>query len=104
MKGLLRKSRFICPVLVLFFFNSCKEKTKSLVASESIDAINLKRGDVIACGPGDKEFGSVGFETTCTGDVKKDFDLGLALLHSFEYDEAEKVFAKVIDQEPECAM
>jgi hypothetical protein len=26
--------------------------------------------------------------------VKKDFNLAIALLHSFEYDEAEKVFAK----------
>jgi hypothetical protein len=25
-------------------------------------------------------------------------------LHSFEYDDAEKVFAKIIDENPECAM
>jgi tetratricopeptide (TPR) repeat protein len=28
----------------------------------------------------------------------------VALLHSFEYDEAEKVFAKIIDEDPACAM
>ena len=28
----------------------------------------------------------------------------IALLHSFEYDEAEKIFAKIIDREPACAM
>jgi len=31
-------------------------------------------------------------------------DLGLALLHSFEYDESEKAFARVIDKAPGCAM
>lgn len=30
--------------------------------------------------------------------------MGIALLHSFEYDEAEKLFAKVIDADPACAM
>jgi tetratricopeptide (TPR) repeat protein len=71
---------------------------------EDIAAINLKRGDVIACGPADKQFGLVGFETSCSDKVKKDVDLAIALLHSFEYDEAEKVFAKVIDAEPGCAI
>ncbi|MGG9962436.1 hypothetical protein [Ferruginibacter sp. SUN106] len=44
------------------------------------------------------------FETSCGENAKKDFDLAIALLHSFEYDEAEKVFAKVIDSYPACAM
>lgn len=104
MQGLLRQIQIASLSIALFIVASCEEKNKSLVASESIDAMKLKRGEIIACGPADKEFGSVGFETTCTGDTKKDFDLGLALLHSFEYDEAEKVFAKVIDNEPACAM
>ena len=73
-------------------------------ANETINAINLKRGEVILCGPPDKQFGTVEFETSCSEKVKKDFDLALALLHSFEYDEAEKVFAKIIDKEPGCAM
>ena len=30
--------------------------------------------------------------------------MAIALLHSFEYDESEKMFAKVIDEAPECAM
>jgi hypothetical protein len=66
--------------------------------------MDLKRGNIIVCGPADKEFGAVTFETSCTRTVKKEFDLALALLHSFEYDEAEKAFAKIIDMEPQCAM
>jgi tetratricopeptide (TPR) repeat protein len=36
--------------------------------------------------------------------LQKDFNLGIALLHSFEYDESEKVFAGIIDEDPACAM
>jgi tetratricopeptide (TPR) repeat protein len=90
-------------LFLLLILLSCREKNKT-PANDTINAINLKRGEVISCGPLDKEFGSVGFETSCSEKVKKEFDLAITLLHSFEYDEAEKVFAKVIDKEPECAM
>jgi hypothetical protein len=90
-------------LFLLLILLSCREKNKT-PANDTINAINLKRGEVISCGPPDKEFGSVGFETSCSEKVKKEFDLAITLLHSFEYDEAEKVFAKVIDKEPECAM
>ncbi|GAA0523923.1 hypothetical protein GCM10009415_01410 [Chitinophaga japonensis] len=59
---------------------------------------------MILCGPPDKQLGTVGFKTSCSGKAQEDFNLAIALLHSFEYDEAEKVFAKVIDEAPECAM
>ena len=66
--------------------------------------MDLKRGNLILCGPEDSQFGSVNFETSCGEKVKNDFNLAIKLLHSFEYDEAEKVFAKIIDEQPECAM
>lgn len=71
---------------------------------DAIKAVNLKKGEVIVCGVPDKQFGDVAFETSCGENTQKDFNLGVALLHSFEYDEAEKVFAKVIDKNPSCAM
>ena len=71
---------------------------------DSITDINLKTGEVAWCGPPQKEFGAVDFPTSCTDKVKKDFNMGLALLHSFEYDAAEKVFAEIIKKEPDCAM
>jgi tetratricopeptide (TPR) repeat protein len=92
---------FLSLFLLLHF--SCKEKNK-IPANESIEAINLKRGEVVLCGPPDKELGSVEFATSCSGKEKNNFNLAIALLHSFEYDEAEKVFAKIIDEEPGCAM
>ena len=36
--------------------------------------------------------------------LRNDFNIAIALLHSFEYDESEKMFAKVIDKAPDRAM
>ena len=88
---------------VLLVLPSCNQKNAA-PSAETINAINLKRGEVVSCGPPGKQFGTVEFESSCSEKVKKDFNLAIALLHSFEYEEAEKVFAKVIDAAPETAM
>jgi tetratricopeptide (TPR) repeat protein len=93
-------SFFILAVVILV---SCRGKD-AVPSKEDINEINLKRGPVISCGSTDKQFGSVEFETSCSGKEKSQFDLAIELLHSFEYDEAEKVFSKIIDEEPGCAM
>ena len=98
---LLKKSYFflfILPVLL-----SCRNKSSS-VSAQDIIAMNLKKGEVVSCGPPEKNFGSITFDVSCSAKVKKDFNLGVALLHSFEYDEGEKVFVKIINEEPDCAM
>ena len=101
MKNLFRKGQLIFFIVLLLV--SCARRNKK--ASESdINALNLKRGEIVLCGPPDKKFGSVKFDISCSEKVSDDFNLGVALLHSFEYDEAEKVFAKIIDKEPGCAM
>jgi hypothetical protein len=82
---------------------SCRSKDAS-PSEKAISQLNLKRGNVISCGPPDAQFGTVDFEMTCDEKAKKDFNLAIELLHSFEYDEAEKVFAKIIDETPGCAM
>jgi tetratricopeptide (TPR) repeat protein len=92
----------LCYSVFLLVLVSCNGKSDS-PGAEAINAMRLKRGEIIACGPPDKQFGSVGFKVSCS-EVQKEFDLGIALLHSFEYDEAEKVFAKIIDELPGCAM
>ncbi|HKO82405.1 MAG TPA: hypothetical protein VJU78_18475, partial [Chitinophagaceae bacterium] len=83
--------------------SACKQKNSQPLA-EDIKAINLKKGPVILCGPADKEVGTVTFTISGGEKVKKDFNFATALLHSFEYDEAEKVFSKIIEEEPNCAM
>ena len=75
------------------------------VSSADNKTIELKRGDIISCGPQEGElFGTVSFDLTIPNSYQKDFNTAIALLHSFEYDEAEKMFAKVIDEVPGCAM
>ena len=50
------------------------------------------------------DLGSVHFPVSCTPPAQQAFDRGLALLHSFWYDEAEKTFSEVTRTEPACAM
>jgi tetratricopeptide (TPR) repeat protein len=98
-------SQIIClPVFILMLAVSCKEKNKSR-DEDTLSSFNLKRGEIISCGPQDGErFGTVSFTASIPPELQTDFNVGIALLHSFEYDEAEKMFAKVIDKSPESAM
>lgn len=50
------------------------------------------------------ELGTVHFPTTCTEAVEKSFERGVALLHTFWYDEAQKQFQQVAQDDPHCAM
>lgn len=99
----MKYSKNTLAFLLLTLILSCNTHNSS-VSKNEIAELNLKRGDVISCGAPDKEFGTAKFETTCSEDVKKDFNVAIELLHSFEYDESEKVFAAIIDKSPECAM
>jgi tetratricopeptide (TPR) repeat protein len=78
-----------------------KNEKQTLVAGTELE---LKRGRLISCGPPSKEFGFVDFDFSCSKETRDDFNLGVKLLHSFEYDEAEKVFAGIIDKQPDCGM
>jgi tetratricopeptide (TPR) repeat protein len=89
--------------LCLIFIVACHQ-LNSIPTPEAINAIDLKRGKIILCGPPDKKLGEVVFKTSCSEKTQKDFNIAVSLLHSFEYDEAEKVFARIIDEEPGCAM
>jgi len=44
------------------------------------------------------------FPTSCASAVQKPFERGVALLHSFWFDEAYKQFQQVADQDPQCAI
>jgi len=90
-------------LFLTLIFVSCQEKNPA-PSREIIDELKLKKGEVITCGASGSQFGSVEFGTSCSKKVKKEFSLAIELLHSFEYDESEKVFAKIIDTEPQCAM
>jgi hypothetical protein len=103
MKYLLNTLLQLFYILSMAALISCNGNN-SIPSKELIKQIDLKRGNVISCGSTDKQLGSVDFDMTCNEKAKKDFNLAIELLHSFEYDESEKVFAKVIDETPGCAM
>jgi len=95
------KNVLILAGTILFFcLSSCKEKIPK--QNPALASIELKRGDLILCYG--EQFGDVNFSLSCDYSVRETFDLALALLHSFEYTEAEKAFVKVLDADPECAM
>jgi len=49
-------------------------------------------------------FGTVHFETSCNAGSQREFDRGVAMLHSFFYPETEKAFRGIAEREPACAM
>ena len=51
-----------------------------------------------------EEFGAVRFPTSCRADVSPEFTRGVALLHSFGYEESRRSFDIVAQQDPDCAM
>ncbi|CAN5703061.1 hypothetical protein BH10BAC2_BH10BAC2_15400 [soil metagenome] len=102
MKKLIRKL-FAAGIFLLTFFYACKQNSKQPLV-EDINAINLKKGELILCGPPGKELGIVSFQISGDAAIAKDFNYAVALLHSFEYEEGEKAFAGIIEKVPSCAM
>jgi len=52
----------------------------------------------------EEQLGTVHFPVSCTDAVQKPFQRGVALLHSFWYEEAEKEFVEIEKDDPKCAM
>jgi tetratricopeptide (TPR) repeat protein len=51
-----------------------------------------------------ERLGAVNFPVSCTPDAQKTFNTGVALLHNFQYYQAEQTFSQVAQQDPTCAM
>lgn len=95
----MKHSRSVVVLISLFLIlSACKDQKQN----PALASLNLLRGDLQLCGDG--QFGEVSFSESCTYETRETFNLAIALLHSFEYIEAEKAFVQVIDQDPECAM
>lgn len=54
--------------------------------------------------PAPEKLGSVSFATSCQADVQREFERGVALLHSFAYPAAEASFKSVAEKDPKCAI
>jgi hypothetical protein len=51
-----------------------------------------------------EQLGTVNFPVSCAPQVQKPFERGVALLHSFWYEEAQKEFEDIARHDPQCAM
>jgi hypothetical protein len=89
---------------LIMVISGCQVKTDKVSVQRKLQSINLSRGEITLCGSGEGQFGKVGFNLSCVEKVRANFNLATALLHSFEYAEAEKVFVQVLDEDPECVM
>lgn len=55
--------------------------------------------------PGDlRSAGTVDFHVSCSAPVQPDFNRAVALLHSFFYEEARRIFTAIAEKDPNCAM
>src|SRR5579859_1836298 len=52
----------------------------------------------------DQEVGSVHFATSCSADLATPFNRAVALLHSFQYEQARQAFTEISEKDPQCAM
>jgi len=52
----------------------------------------------------EEEVGSVHFTTSCAGDLAGNFNRAVALLHSFQYEQARQAFGEISEHDPQCAM
>jgi len=93
-------NKLLILLSIILCFSSCENKKTTSI--QSFTELDLKRGDLLLCG--DPNFGDVSFALSCRYDLRETFNLGLSLMHSFEYAEAEKAFVSVLDQDPECLM
>lgn len=95
---------FSSIILIAMILFGCNDSKKQNQFQTELQALDLKRGEITLCGSSNEAFGSVSFSTACNEKTRQNFNTAAALLHSFEYPEAEKMFAKVIDEDPSCVM
>ena len=98
------KSIDLYSVVFLLVVCGCQVRSNQEAFQSELQSLDLLRGDIALCGSEEARFGKVEFGLSCSEEAQSDFNLATALLHSFEYKEAEKVFAKVIDRDPDCLM
>jgi hypothetical protein len=82
---------------MLFFALACVLALPPAAAAQQHDEHAVMAADQIGSA-------SVQFETSCAPAVREDFNTAVALLHSFWFPEAAKVFESIAGRDPSCAM
>ncbi len=76
----------------------------ALLALMIIGALPLSAQEMAHHHDADEKLGSVSFPTSCAPAVQRQFERGVALLYSFEYEVADAQFEEVAKKDPSCAM
>ena len=84
--------RFLCPAFALLAALALAGP-----AGAATNSLTPALGDL-------GKVGTVQFPTSCDPATQKEFERGVALLHSFFYEEARRVFTEVAKKDPACAM
>src|SRR5262245_45249411 len=84
----------------------CSRSRRTLVLVAilaELTALNIQ--SATAPEPGDlRGVGKVTFPISCAPELQPDFARAVALLHSFFYEEARRVFTSIAERDPKCAM
>jgi len=83
--------------LVLHFLSLCLLACLTSIPTVADEEHHHPAGDP-------EKLGSVSFSTSCATEVQKQFQRGVAMMHSFWYEEAERTFNQVAQDDPGCAM
>ena len=73
-----------------------------LLAAPQLGGKNSSPGPASALHPA--QLGKVDFPTSCTSAAAPTMEKGVALLHSFQYQQSEQTFTEAEQQDPRCAM
>ncbi|GAB3016340.1 hypothetical protein GCM10027051_20830 [Niabella terrae] len=95
--------KILLLVLLVTLLHACRQRQQPPSAAQ-IASLELRQGPPILCGPPRATYGTVFFRITGDSSTQEAFNQALSLLHSFEYEEAEKRFARIIEKTPNCAM
>ncbi|HLJ00914.1 MAG TPA: hypothetical protein VKT76_14455 [Bradyrhizobium sp.] len=74
----------------------------SLMSAVLLAAVTAASGQPAGKSP--EQLGRVSFANSCEGSVQTAFERGVALLHSFWWEEGRRAFLDVLDRDPSCAI
>jgi hypothetical protein len=76
----------------------------SLLALAALPALAQMNMEPMAQPAADERLGTVSFSVSCAPAVRAPFNRGVALLHDFWYEEAQRQFEEIEKADPACAM
>ena len=99
MKKLLQRVSLFFFSVAILTCSSCRDNSKA-PSTETLNAINLKKGELVLCSPPDKQFVGIGFETSCSEKSKTDFNLAIALCIHLNMMKQKKFLQKLLMKNP----